>query len=287
MESVYTGNSVEIFEVSPKLYFRRGDLMGRGQCNCYIFVTENGVGIVDPSTPEAAQEMLQEIELLFKKPLRYVFLTHNHSDHSDGLPVFLNLPVTIFCSHKCEKDVSRINTGPAAVVGIKGSLSMTLGGYRVEVTALDDVTHSPWDIVVRFPEESAICTGDLVVEFETLYFQNSNPERWAASLRELANGRDKYVLPGHGGVYPASMITDVADHLELLIEAAHECIDRSMPLRGLFVARDPDYDTLDGYAADYIALGGEKAQKIIARAGGDAQRQIRMVTRNQYYHELV
>jgi glyoxylase-like metal-dependent hydrolase (beta-lactamase superfamily II) len=142
-------------------------------------------------------------------------------------------------------------------------------------------------MLVRFPDDRAVCTGDIVVEFETLFFHYAYPERWVSVLRELARGRDEYVLPGHGGVYPASMITDVADFLETLIRAAHECIDRFMPVLGPFTARDPDYATLDRYVAEYLAEDTPTTREIHARALGDAQRELRMVVRNLYYHEVV
>ncbi|MDR0839146.1 MAG: MBL fold metallo-hydrolase, partial [Oscillospiraceae bacterium] len=215
MESVYKGNLVEIFKISPRLYFRRGNLLERMQCNSYYVVGDSGVGVVDVATPESAREMLEEIELLFKKPLRYIFITHNHEDHSSGLPEYVNLPVTIFCSHKCAYDIAKLG-GSAAIVGVHGPLMFLLDGYRVDLRALDDIAHSPWDMLVRIPEERAVCTGDLVVEYQTLFFHYANPERWIANLRELARGSDEFVLPGHGGVYPAAYISDVADFLELL-----------------------------------------------------------------------
>ncbi|MDR0916886.1 MAG: MBL fold metallo-hydrolase, partial [Oscillospiraceae bacterium] len=138
MELVYTGNMVEIFKISPRLYFRRANLLIRHQCNSYFLVGDSGVGVVDPSTTEAAEEILAEIALLFNKPLRYVFLTHNHTDHAEGVSVWFKLPVTIFCSHKCAADVGAINDGVAAVAGVRGSLTFLLDGCRVELVALDD-----------------------------------------------------------------------------------------------------------------------------------------------------
>ncbi|MDR0916045.1 MAG: MBL fold metallo-hydrolase [Oscillospiraceae bacterium] len=287
MELVYTGNMVEIFKLSQRLYFRRANLPLRQQGNSVFIVGESGVAIVDPSTVEAAEEMLAEIALLFGKPLRYVFLTHNHPDHAEGLPVFFKLPVTVFCSHKCAEEIGRINDGAAAIAGVRGSLSFLLDGYRVELVALDDAAHSPWDMLVRLPEERAVCTGDLVVEFESLFFHYANPERWVANLRELALGRDEYVLPGHGGVYPATMITDVADFLETLIFAARECIDRFMPVLGPFTARDPDYATLDRYVAEYLAEDTPTTRELREKARGDAQRELRMMVRCLFYRELV
>jgi glyoxylase-like metal-dependent hydrolase (beta-lactamase superfamily II) len=162
MDCVYTGNMVEIYRVSPRVYFRKATL-DRGQCNSAFFVGDDGVCIVDPSTHEAAAEMLEEIELLFHKPLRAVFLTHDHADHVVGMPVYLEKPITIYCSHRCAQTLVPASS-PAIVVGVRGRVHFHMNGLQAELFTMEDTLHSPWDMLVRFPEEGVLCTGDLVVE---------------------------------------------------------------------------------------------------------------------------
>ena len=98
-EKVYQGNQVEIFRVSPALYFRKATLE-RGQCNSIFLVGSTGVAVVDVPTPQAAEELKEEAKLLFHKPITTVFLTHGDGDHGGGCPAFFSKDVTIFCSRR-------------------------------------------------------------------------------------------------------------------------------------------------------------------------------------------
>ena len=57
MERVYEKNLVEIYKVTPAVYFRKADLMTRGQCNGAYFVDGGVVGVVDVPTREGAREI--------------------------------------------------------------------------------------------------------------------------------------------------------------------------------------------------------------------------------------
>jgi hypothetical protein len=70
-EMVYEGDRVSIYRISDKLYFRKADLLGRGQCNGVYIMDGGTVAAVDVPTPEAAIEMENEIKELFGLPLRY------------------------------------------------------------------------------------------------------------------------------------------------------------------------------------------------------------------------
>jgi glyoxylase-like metal-dependent hydrolase (beta-lactamase superfamily II) len=151
--------------VTPEIYFRKADLPTRGMCNSILIVGENSVGVVDPSTPEAALEILQEIKALFDKPLRYVFITHHHADHSLGLREYKDLDLTVFCSHRCTKEIVGLIGPKSVVVGVRGISYVLADGVKVEVRPLEDTCHSHYDTFIRFPEQKMICTGDAVANY--------------------------------------------------------------------------------------------------------------------------
>ncbi len=277
MEKVYEKNVVEIFKISSNLYLRKSDYNRRGQCNSAFIVWDDGVCIVDPSTMEAAQEMLDEIALLIKKPIRSVILTHNHGDHVEGMPMFYPMPINIYCSHRCERELAANNTGPAVVAGVRGSLDLQFGTVKVELRPIEEVTHSPTDMLVRLPDEGVVCTGDFAGDNRILYFSEAHPQNWIANLYQLARGSDKYILPGHGDLYPATKILETAQHLALLREAAIECIDRYLGMQNGLT--DVNYDTLDTLLMQYLQEKGEKALKIVECVGDEALRELRQVVR--------
>lgn len=100
---VYTGNRVTIEKLSDRLYFRQGDLNARRQCNGGYLVTDEGVVAVDAPSVEASEEMVQECQQLFGKPICALVLTHPHPDHVWGLDALFgqNRADSRFCRKGC------------------------------------------------------------------------------------------------------------------------------------------------------------------------------------------
>ena len=243
-------------------------------------VGNDSVGVIDTGTVECSNEMLDEVERLFKKPLRYAILTHNHADHANGLPVFLDMPVTLYCSHKCVAGFAA--RGPRALItGVKGSLLLSLDGMDIELFTLEDVCHSPWDMFVRFKNDGLLASGDTVNDPGMLYFHHANPERWSAGLREIARGGDKLLLRGHGDIVPLAFAGEIADFLDLLMDVAAGIVRGEFPSGML---RDIAFEELDGHVRRYLASGTPQAREIREKAGErDAARVLRAALRQQLF----
>lgn len=274
-EIIYEKNQVAIYRMSPTLYFRKADL-ARGQCNNAYLVGDSGVGVVDVSTDEAAQEFLDETKLLFNKPIRYIFLTHGDGDHVDGLPAFFDKDVTVYCSRRLFNTLDPIGKNyKSTFVSVDGNMRICLsGGLEVELFTLPDITHSPWDMFIRIPSEQTLCTGDAVVEYQTLYYHNASMNTWIDSLKKLAKIDDKYIIPGHGHIYPYSYVSEVASFLETVFRAAKHCFEQ---IDNVEMARI-SVDKINEIVFAYFASGDKDAQNIMGKAGmDDAKREVRMV----------
>jgi glyoxylase-like metal-dependent hydrolase (beta-lactamase superfamily II) len=226
---------------------------------------------------EAVAEMREEVDKLIEKPISFIFLTHNHLDHAAGISGFSNDAVTVFCSHKCVDDVRNTMRGQAAVIGVRDKVDICLNGLKIELEALNENAHSPWDMLVRIPQERAVCTGDLVVAFEYLYFHMATPERWAAKLREYAKGADEIILPGHGDVFSRDVFTELADFITVLVDIANENMMREYPEGEALKA---DTESIERLTQEILSGGGAVAEIIKNKAKGDAQRVLFMVLRN-------
>ncbi len=283
MEPVYEKNLVQIFKVTPHLYFRKADLMTRGQCNGAYFFSDGVVGVVDVPTREGAREIMEESQLLFGQPVSVIFITHGHDDHVDGLPVFFDRPVTIFCA---ERLVHQISTGErphrATVVGVRDRTRVRMAGMQVECFALDGTAHSPWDMLVRVPQADLVCTGDTVVDLSLLHFHSANVDNWIAALRTLSVESNAFVLPGHGGIFPWSKVAETADFIETLRAAGAQCLSRLSAEEIKSISED----RINEIVSAYLSGGSPEAARIHDTAGVGAVRELRMVFRSLLYKEL-
>lgn len=288
MKSIYKHNLVEVFEISPRLYFRRGDLDTRKQCNCAYIVGQTAVTAVDIPTMEAAEEMLDEAKTLFGKPIRKIIITHNHGDHARGLPRFRSEPVTVFCSHRYQEELAVVlEGGPAHLCGIHGQADLLLEEIPVTLFTFEDTAHSRGDLFVFLPDEGFLCTGDTVGDPAYLYFQDADPQRWVYNIGTLKRWGARQILPGHGGIYPLSIIDSTVEHLENLIRAAQECLDPLPPVildgsdrAGIAACAGDNLPSVDTIAGEMLTSGSPLATAIVKQAGEEqARRELRMMLR--------
>merc|ERR1712013_329601 len=76
-----------------------------------FLVTGSGVMVVDPINSDSARAMLQEIRKVTNEPIRYVFYSHDHWDHTSGGQVFKNEGAEIIAHADANAWIKK-NTGP-------------------------------------------------------------------------------------------------------------------------------------------------------------------------------
>src|SRR5215475_7440801 len=70
---------VEVEKVKENLYVLKG-----GGGNTAVFITTNGVVVVDTKNPGWGQPILEKIKTLTNKPITTIINTHTHGDHVSG-----------------------------------------------------------------------------------------------------------------------------------------------------------------------------------------------------------
>jgi glyoxylase-like metal-dependent hydrolase (beta-lactamase superfamily II) len=280
-EKIYEGNLVEIFRITPQLYFRKADLPVRGQCNGAFIVGRAGVAVVD--TPPGAAEMYEEAEKLFHKPITAVFLTHGHGDHAEGLGDFINRDMTIYCSRCLLETLSAEDVSRRAVIaGVDGTLTIDFSGVAIECLTLGNTAHSKWDMFIRLIEPGVLCTGDSVVEFQTAFFHGADIGSWIPSLRRLGGLNCKYILSGHGpSLFPYSYLDEFAEFLSAVERAARASMKRYKPDPALNDKQrfaDISAEKAAALVEEYWAEKTADTVFLEEKAGlADAKREVRMV----------
>jgi len=210
--------SNRVQQLAPGIYFWQGDRDKREPANCTWVVFKDYVLVIDANFPWGAREILPEIKHTTSKPIRFVFNTHYHGDHSTGNSLFVDKGATIVCSQACDGELR--TKGAKAWANLKGDAAHSLEGTRFEAASItfsdgmvfDDGTqrveltrlgpgHSKGDAVAYLPKEKILVTGDLCVTWafgNNVADADADYDNWLRALDKMAGWDVKTVIPGHG-----------------------------------------------------------------------------------------
>ena len=108
-------------QLAPGVFSRQGDRDRRQPANTSWVVFRDYVVVIDANTPWAIREILPEIRKTTDKPVRYVFDTHYHWDHTWGTACWWT-PVSRWCA----RGIVRRSCSPRASgsgIGIRRKVS--------------------------------------------------------------------------------------------------------------------------------------------------------------------
>ena len=222
-----------VTQLAPGVFFWQGDTVIRRPANCTWVVFKEYVLAIDANFPWGAREILPEIKRTTSKPIRFVFNTHYHADHSFGNTIFMDAGATIVCSRACGSEsrskgeadwrnqVIRRGQRPDASEYDKAAMEETRArGYRLEHPTVlfedrlvfDDGEHrvelirvgpghTIGDAVAYLPKEKILAVGDLCVNWPSgnnVGDADADPDNWVRILDDLAQWDAKTIVPGHG-----------------------------------------------------------------------------------------
>ena len=211
--------SGSVKQLAPGVFSRQGDTDARQPANTSWIEFRDFVVVIDANTPWGIRAILPEIKKTTSKPVRYVFDTHYHWDHSQGNSVMADEGVTVICSQDCASELSTKGKEEWAS-GAKRTDQYSLAPYRMELPsvvfdnfmAIDDgerrlelrrvgPAHTIGDAVAVLPKEGILFTGDLCVNWRSgnnVGDRDADHPHWAQILNDMAGWNLKIVIPGHG-----------------------------------------------------------------------------------------
>jgi cyclase len=206
-----------IRELAPGIYFYFGDELQHKSANCLWIVFKDYVLVIDANYPWGALEIIQEIRKATMKPIRFVFNTHYHHDHSFGNCVFVDSGAIIVSTTETAHEIKTLgkrewdqNYSGQSLQGYRQEIpSMTFdnrlvfddGEHRVELIKMGPA-HTSGDGVAFLPKEKILVTGDLFVNGNPWGNNVADPDadydRWLTVLDTMAAWDIETVVPGHG-----------------------------------------------------------------------------------------
>lgn len=214
------GQIRSVRQIAPGVFTRIGDREARQPANTSWIEFRDFVVVIEANTPWGIRDILPEIRKTTSKPIRYVFDTHYHWDHTQGNSVMADEGVTVVCSQDCASELAV--KGKTEWEQTSKRTDYSLAPYRLQqpsmvfgdFMAFDDgerrlelrrvgPAHTIGDAVAFLPKEGILFTGDLCVSWRSgnnVSDRDADHPNWVRVLNDLARWDVKTVVPGHGDV---------------------------------------------------------------------------------------
>jgi len=203
---------LKVTKLNGDVYLAKG---GRGgnDANVGFVVGKSGVIFVDSkNSADSERDVLAEIAKITPQPVNTAIILH--SDHELGVTA-LPAGLTIIAQENTRKEME-VSTARDAVPRdyfptktIDKEETLTIDGVRVQLLHWAPA-HTSGDLIVYFPDQKVVFTGDLIVTDFPLTATQIHPELhgsvagWIESVKEmLALDADTYVS-GHGDPFTKS-----------------------------------------------------------------------------------
>ncbi len=243
------GQSVLPRLIAPGVWFLLGDAP-KGYSNTTVIEMQDYLIVVDANYPARARELISEVKQLSPKPVRYVFDTHAHGDHSYGNSLWTASGATTLAYYKILAEMDRYEPGRWQAAEAKradvrdlhqDNVQRPLKTFRKSPFVVKDSTrevdflflgwgHTPADGYVWLPKERVLCTGDAAVNGPRNKLWDANLANWPRALEKAIQLKPVSVLPGHGDAGGIEILTGQRQFLLDLYGAVKEQVDAGKPL---------------------------------------------------------
>jgi cyclase len=249
-----------IAQIAPGVWFREGDIANLGHCNNIVIEMRDYLIVVDANFPSGARATMADVKRVSSKPVKYVFDTHHHGDHSYGNAVWTGAGATTLAyrgvaeemkryeparwqqASKERKDVAAMN---------RPSVEPPKQTFDQNLFVLDDGTrkvefhffgwaHTRGDGFVYLPKEQILCTGDAVVNGPYNNTADANIGNWPDVVRAAERLKVKTVLPGHGVPGGPEVMAGQALFMVELRKAVQSAVDQGRKPADLAKLQLPD-----------------------------------------------
>jgi cyclase len=247
-------------KIAPGVWFREGDIKNLGHCNNIIIEMKDYLIVVDANFPSGARATMADCKRISSKPVKYVFDTHHHGDHSYGNSVWTAGGATTLAYRGVVEEMKRYEPGRWEATEKQRkdvaemhqpSVEPPKQTFATTSFVLDDGTrkvefhffgwaHTRGDAFVYLPKEQILCTGDAVVNGPYNNTQDANLGNWPKVVRTAEKLEIKTVLPGHGVAGGKEVLAGQEQFMVELYKAVESGIDQGKKLEDLAKLQLPD-----------------------------------------------
>jgi glyoxylase-like metal-dependent hydrolase (beta-lactamase superfamily II) len=209
--------------------------------NCTAVAGRDAVLLVDPLiAPSHARLVDEALRAWTDRPVRFVVLTHHHTDHALGAGWFADRGASVVAHPACRAAMTAEHPAlvearrkipaladlfrdaepyvPSTVLE-QEEWAADLGGVRVRVRH-PGPGHTPGDLVAFVERESVTICGDLVSVRYHVNYEDAALDRLANGLEALRGFDTRAYVPGHGAVGGREILDDQLSYHQAVADAA-------------------------------------------------------------------
>jgi cyclase len=231
------GNQAQaIKEVKPGLYL----VTGAGG-NSSVRVTNDGIILVDGKLPaEGNYEKLMElIKSVSNQPIKYMFLTHHHQDHTGNDDKFLALGIPVIAHENLKSNLVTYAATPKPAppsVTYSTNYTVKLGGVTVEAHHYGRA-HTSGDTVVYFPDLKVVALSDELGVGTPPgsrapladYAGGGSLVEWPSVLDKVLKLDWDLAIPGNDDPQPRSYVQSYRDNIAKIVDRAKAAVKMGVP----------------------------------------------------------
>jgi cyclase len=252
------GLRVETIRENVRVYSLGGESIATSYgANCTAIAGRAAVLLVDPLiAPAYARQIEEAVASWTPLPIRFVVLTHHHTDHALGAGYFAAKGAAVLAHTACRDRMEaehanliesrRQRPDLAPLFADAKAYSPTLVfekdfafdlGETVARVVHPGPGHTPGDAFVYLETESLVVCGDLVSSFYHVNYEDASIENLEHGLEELRTLSARTYVPGHGLAGDSRLLDAQLRYHCAIRDAAKEEIEEPKALkklRGLF-----------------------------------------------------
>ena len=213
--------TLRVEKIKNNLYIIEG--LGAGMGNIGLFVTDNGLIMIDNSFEIVEDLITSTIRKISTKPFKYILNTHHHYDHSDGNRAYgkRNIPII---SHrnvlerqknasKAYGGIFKILEGFEAPPHEEKELPTITFSEKITLHEQDEIInvyyfgpgHTDGDSIIKFERANVIHTGDSFIMYGLPFVDligGGSIKGFIMNLNKIISisNQETIIIPGHGPI---------------------------------------------------------------------------------------
>ena len=219
------------------------------QANMGIIEFDEYLILIDPSPDEGTANIMKKlIEEKYKKPIKYLLVTHYHWDHTFGTPPFKE--ATIIGSIELRNTLERLceNEWKKYKEGIEFPTITFNDKLKIHEKALTVECyycgggHTLCSTYAYFPAEKVLFTGDLLFAeiFPWAGDPTTDPDQWMLVYEKMLELDFEKICPGHGPIVGRE---EIKKHLQFLKDLRDATIEAIKAGDGYEKVKRPEFYT--------------------------------------------